>query len=242
MKQYLVLFLLLLPVPLFSIGYNANIEFGAGVAESVGSDQIEHNKNLWDNFAEAANYLSFSGGISADIILSQSYGAEVGLKFKTINLNYVTQKNYANDEVHLNFSVIQIPVLYKYSIPVVKTVDVVSALSIAGGINVSAITGSQTYSDSITRDNGKFITPIFDVGATVKVTYSHKIGPGKAFIGLNADVNFIPQSYKISGYDFSIGNIVTVSPVIGYTFIIQEDKGLAKITEKNKRIKDIDVK
>ena len=33
----------------------------------------------------------------------------------------------------------------------------------------------------------------------------------------------------------------SVSPFIGYTFILKEDKGLAKITEKNKRIKDIDV-
>lgn len=39
----------------------------------------------------------------------------------------------------------------------------------------------------------------------------------------------------------SIGNILSFSPVLGYTFIIKEDKNLSKITEKNKRIKDISV-
>ena len=82
---------------------------------------------------------------------------------------------------------------------------------------------------------------IFDFGAIVKVTYSHKIGPGKFFCGISADINFIQQKYKISGYDVNIGNVLTVAPVIGYTFILKEDKGVAKITEKNKRIKDIDV-
>ena len=54
-------------------------------------------------------------------------------------------------------------------------------------------------------------------------------------------MNFIPQGYSIGGRNVKFGNVLTASPVIGYTFLLKEDKGLAKITEKNKRIKDIDV-
>ena len=164
MKKYLIIFLFLLPLPLFSIGYNTNIELGVGIAESFGSEQIEHNRNIWNNFTDFGKYLNYCGGLSADVIFSQNAGAEVGVKYKMINLNYETQEIYANDEVHLNFSIVQIPILFKYSIPILKTVDVISALNIAGGINGSIIVGNQIYVDSITRDNGNFISPFLILG------------------------------------------------------------------------------
>lgn len=241
MKKLFILVLFFMNFPLFSIGFNANFELGAGIAENIGSNQIEKNINIWENFNEFGKYLNLSCSASADVVFTQNMVVEAGVKYKNINLNYITEKKYANDNVNINFSVIQMPILFKYSIPIIKTVDIISSINIAGGINLSVIAGKQTYTDSLTKDIGNFVSPIFDFGAIVKVTYSHKIGPGKFFCGISADINFIQQKYKISSYDVNIGNVLTVAPVIGYTFILKEDKGVAKITEKNKRIKDIDV-
>ena len=131
--------------------------------------------------------------------------------------------------------------MVKYSFILKKTTSVISCLDLAGGVNISYIIGKQYYIDSVTTYMGNFISPVFNVGASVKAVFSHKIGPGKAFAGLRADMNFIPQNYTISSRKMNIGNILSISPVLGYTFIIKEDKNLSKITEKNKRIKDISV-
>ena len=242
MKKHLFLILLsFLCLRVFCIGYNTNFELGAGLSECLFSDQIEQNKNFGNNFGKAGQYFTEFGGVSADIIFNQTMAIEAGIKYKVINLNYITEKKYANDDVRLTFAVVQIPVLFKYSVPLLKTVDVIDSINFAGGLNFSVIAGSQSYTDSITSTAGKFISPFVDVGGSLKVTYSHKTGPGKLYFGLCSDINFISQEYKIGHQTVSLGNIFTFAPVIGYSFSIIEDKNMSKITEKNKRIKDISV-
>ena len=143
--------------------------------------------------------------------------------------------------INLEYPVLQIPLMAKYSFAINKTTEVIDSLDISGGINLTYISGDQTYKDSLTTDIGKFISPFVNVGVMARAAFSHRIGPGKAFAGLQADFDCIPQGYIIAGRDVNFGNVLSVSPFIGYTFILKEDKGLAKITEKNKRIKDIDV-
>lgn len=203
---------------------------------------MEKILNFWQDVVNIVNYVNFSTGTSEDIIFNQKIAIEAVIKYKMVNLNYTSHKMYATKPVHINFPIIQIPVLFKCSIPIRKTVSTVSAITFAGGINSSFVVGKQNYADSLSRDIGNFSSPKFDIGMTVEAIYSYKIGLDCLFLGIKADINILQQKYKISGHGFNIGNIVTVSPVLGYTFILREDKELEKINEKNKHIKDIDVK
>lgn len=239
----LSVYLMLFSFPIFALGYNVNFEFDAGFSECLLSQQIQESRNFWQDFGHFGDYINAGGVISADIVISQNLSFELGMQFKNVQLNYsVADGNLiANGNVKINYPVIQLPLMVKYSFILKKTTSVISSLDLAGGVNISYIIGKQYYIDSVTTYMGNFISPVFNVGASVKAVFSHKIGPGKAFAGLRADMNFIPQNYTISSRKMNIGNILSISPVLGYTFIIKEDKNLSKITEKNKRIKDISV-
>lgn len=242
-KYLLAICFMLFSFPLSALGYNVNFEFDAGFSECLLSQQIQESRNFWQDFGHFGDYINAGGVISADIVISQNLSFELGIQFKNTQLNYSVKDGnlIANGNVKINYPVIQLPLMVKYSFILKKTTSVISSLDLAGGVNISYIIGKQYYIDSVTTYMGNFISPVFNVGASVKAVFSHKIGPGKAFAGLRADMNFIPQNYTISSRKMNIGNILSFSPVLGYTFIIKEDKGLSKITEKNKRIKDISV-
>lgn len=228
----------------FSLGYNVNFELDAGIAECITGDQVKENKNFWEDFENVTDYINAGGMLSVDVVFKQNLSAMVGLEVKNNNLNYLTNdgNEYGNGIVKLNYQTIQLPVMIKYSFPLKKTTDVISSIDVAGGVNVSYILGRQSYKDNITNYVGNFIINPFNVGISARAAFSHKIGPGKAYAGLKTDINLLPQTYTISGRKVNYGRVIFVAPVIGYTFILKEDKGLAKITEKNKRIKDIDVR
>lgn len=243
MKKYLsILFIITIFFPIYSLGYNVNFELDAGFAGNLFSNQVEKNITAFENFDKISDFLNAGGTISGDVVVTQNISAEVGIQFQNVVLNYSTSKEFGNGNIKLNYPVLKVPVLFKYTLPLSKTIDKENYLNLAMGINLSYVIGNQSYKDDITTYVGNFVSPKIDCGVTLKATFVQKFGPGKAYIGLRADMNVIPQGYKIGEKDFSYGNIFTVAPVIGYTFSIKEDKGLSKITEKNKRIKDIDVK
>lgn len=244
MKKHIFLIMILITTPLFSLGYNVNFELDAGITEALFSGQVQENKNFWNDIGKTGYYLNYGGAVIADVIFSENLSVQSGFQYKSLQVNYIISEDrvLGNGLTSLRYQIIQIPVLAKYKIVLKKSTEIIDSLDIAGGLNISCIIGNSSYKDEITTYVGNFISPFIDIGFTAKVTFSHKIGPGNAFIGLKGDINFIPQGYTISGRKMSFGNIATVAPVIGYTFVIKEDKRIAKITEKNKRIKDIDVK
>ena len=228
---------------LFSFGYNVNFELDAGLSNCLLGKQIQENKFVWDDFGNIPDYITAGGAITADLVLTQEFSVVGGIRFKNVQLNYLTSDGveFGNGVIHLQYPVLQIPLMAKYSFAIHKTTEVIDSLDISAGVNISCILGDQTYKDSLTTDNRKFISPFVNVGVIARAAFDHRIGPGKAFAGLQADFDCIPQGYAIDGRAVNFGNVLSVSPFIGYTFILKEDKGLAKITEKNKRIKDIDV-
>ena len=228
---------------LFAFGYNVNFELDAGLSNCLLGKQIQENKFVWDDFGNIPEYITAGGSITADLVLTQEFSVVGGIRFKNVQLNYLTSDGveFGNGVIHLQYPVLQIPLMAKYSFAIHKTTEVIDSLDISAGVNISCILGDQTYKDSLTTDNRKFISPFVNVGVIARAAFAHRIGPGKAFAGLQADFDCIPQGYAIDGRAVNFGNVLSVSPFIGYTFILKEDKGLAKITEKNKRIKDIDV-
>ena len=228
---------------LFAFGYNVNFELDAGLSNCLLGKQIQENKFVWDDFGNIPDYITAGGAITADLVLTQEFSVVGGIRFKNVQLNYLTSDGveFGNGVIHLQYLVLQIPLMAKYSFAIHKTTEVIDSLDISAGVNISFILGDQTYKDSLTTDNRKFISPFVNVGVIARAAFAHRIGPGKAFAGLQADFDCIPQGYAIDGRAVNFGNVLSVSPFIGYTFILKEDKGLAKITEKNKRIKDIDV-
>ena len=228
---------------LFAFGYNVNFELDAGLSNCLLGKQIQENKFVWDDFGNIPDYITAGGAITADLVLTQEFSVVGGIRFKNVQLNYLTSDGveYGNGVIHLQYPVLQIPLMAKYSFAIHKTTEIIDSLDISAGVNISCILGDQTYKDSLTTDNRKFISPFVNVGVIARAAFAHRIGPGKAFAGLQADFDCIPQGYAIDGRAVNFGNVLSVSPFIGYTFILKEDKGLAKITEKNKRIKDIDV-
>lgn len=239
--KILKIILFFISIPFYSLGFNANFAFVPGITECFFGEQVETNKNVWDDFENPLKYISFGGRLTADVILNQKFSIESGLEYKNINLNYIAKDNnlYANGQVNINYSALQLPILFKYSIAIKKTTSVIDSLNIALGPTVSYIMSNQTYKDELTTTAGSFLNPFLNAGLELDVTFSHVLGPGKLFIGLKTDFSFIPLSYKISGNQVNLGCVLSGAPLIGYTFIIQEDKNLTKITEKNKRIKDI---
>ena len=228
---------------LFAFGYNVNFELDTGLSNCLLGKQIQENKFVWDDFGNIPDYITAGGAITADLVLTQEFSVVGGIRFKNVQLNYLTSDGveFGNGVIHLQYPVLQIPLMAKYSFAIHKTTEVIDSLDISAGVNISCILGDQTYKDSLTTDNRKFISPFVNVGVIARAAFAHRIGPGKAFAGLQADFDCIPQGYAIDGRAVNFGNVLSVSPFIGYTFILKEDKGLAKITEKNKRIKDIDV-
>ena len=220
-----------------------NFELDAGLSNCLLGKQIQENKFVWDDFGNIPDYITAGGAITADLVLTQEFSVVGGIRFKNVQLNYLTSDGveFGNGVIHLQYPVLQIPLMAKYSFAIHKTTEVIDSLDISAGVNISCILGDQTYKDSLTTDNRKFISPFVNVGVIARAAFAHRIGPGKAFAGLQADFDCIPQGYAIDGRAVNFGNVLSVSPFIGYTFILKEDKGLAKITEKNKRIKDIDV-
>ena len=239
----IVIILLASCTSLFAFGYNVNFELDAGLSNCLLGKQIQENKFVWDDFGNIPDYITAGGAITADLVLTQEFSVVGGIRFKNVQLNYLTSDGveFGNGVIHLQYPVLQIPLMAKYSFAIHKTTEVIDSLDISAGVNISCILGDQTYKDSLTTDNRKFISPFVNVGVIARAAFAHRIGPGKAFAGLQADFDCIPQGYAIDGRAVNFGNVLSVSPFIGYTFILKEDKGLAKITEKNKRIKDIDV-
>lgn len=250
MSKYIKKILLLLPLllgfsysSLFAIGYNVNFELDAGISECLFGKQVKENKNFWQDIGNFGSYVNAGGAVTVDFVFTQNLSAVTGLQVKSIQLNYDTTdgNEYANGTIHLKYAVLQLPIMGKYKFIINKTTEVIDSIDVAAGINLSYVIAKQSYKDSLTTAVGNYISLPFNVGLSASAVFSHKIGPGRAFVGLKADMNFIPQGYSMGGHNVSFGNVLTASPVIGYTFLIKEDKGLAKITEKNKRIKDIDV-
>lgn len=245
LKRFLIILIpLFLFSPTFAVGYNVNFGLNTGITECVGGENIQKNVNVWDADKHYFDYFNAGGYITTDFVLTHRFSLETGFSYKLLNLHYTTTEEnfYGNDVCHINYSVIQMPVMAKYIFPIIKSAEIINSINLGAGLNVSYIVGKQVYSDSMTNYYGNFITPKFNIGAVLKATYSHKIGPGYAFIGLNSEIDFIPHSYSINERKVNIGNTLSINPVIGYKFIIYEDKNLAKITEKNKRIRDLVVK
>lgn len=230
--------------PCAAIGFNINFGLGSGMAECLGGSNVQENVNFWKDGKNFIDYTNPQAYITADIVFTELFTLETGVSFRTINLHYTTKENnlYGNGLCHVNYSAIQLPVLAKFVIPIKKTTELVNSINLSTGLNVSFNLEKQVYTDLLTNYYGKFLSPRVNVGASLQAVYSHKIGPGRAFAGIQTDINFIPMHYLLDTRQVNIGNVFSVSPVIGYSFIIIEDKHQSKITEKNKRIRDIDVR
>ena len=240
-KRFLpILIILFLFSPTFAVGYNVNFGLTTGITECIGESSIQKNVNIWDAESNYFDYLGAGGYITADIVFTQEFTLEAGFSYKMLNLHYTTTDSnyYGNDVCHLNYSVIQLPVMAKYIIPIKKSADIINSINLGAGLFVSYNIAKQVYSDSESNDYGKFLTPHFNVGSVLNVTYNHKIGSGYAFAGIGSEINFLPCKYTIDERKVNIGNTLSFTPVIGYKFIIYKDKNIAKVTEKNRRIRD----
>lgn len=246
MKRFLLSVFLLFSflTPCAAIGININFGLGSGIGECFGGGNVQKNENFWDSGKNFIDYTNPQAYITTDIVFTELFSLETGFAFRTMNLHYTTTEGniYGNGVCHLNYSTIQLPILAKFVIPIRKTTELVNSINLSGGINVSFNLEKQVYSDSLTNYYGKFINPFVNVNASLQAVYSHRVGPGRIFAGLQTDINFIPVKYLLDNRTVNIGNIFTVTPVIGYTFIIVEDKHQSKVTEKNKRIRDIEVR
>lgn len=245
MKKVLLAFLILfVPFSLVALGYNINFAFLPGITECLGGDEVGSNKNIWEADSQYGKYLSLGGRLSTDIVFSKKFSIETGIEYKNVNLNYSTNSDslYSNGLVNLNYSVFQLPILFKYSIPIKEQASVISSVNISFGPVFSVISPFQVYKDELTTYSGNFISPLYNAGLEADLSYSHALGTGKILIGIKCDYNFIKQGYKISGNDISFGNTLTVSPLIGYAFVLFEDKSQTHRKEKNRRIKDYIVK
>lgn len=242
-KKILIIFFIFVSLPSYSLGLNINLKSQTGITECLFSKQIDNNLIFWNDIDNFSNYITSGGTLSGDIIFTQEISFETGITYLNKNLSYLCANNneFGNGSVYINYSEFQIPLILNYSIPIKKTTEVISRIVLGAGFNVSANFGSQSYKDNITTHVGKFISPNFNLEAVVQSYYSHKIGPGRVFAGISCSMGLIQSNYKINNKLVNFGNTFFVTPIIGYTFIIYEDKGLSKITEKNKRIKDIDV-
>ena len=246
MKRFLLSVFLLLSflTPCAAIGININFGFGSGMGECFGGENVQKNVNFWNSGKNFVDYTNPQAYITTDIVFTELFSLETGFAFRTMNLHYTTNEDniYGNGVCHINYSRIQLPILAKFVIPIRKTTELVNSINLSGGINISFNLEKQVYSDSLTNFYGKFINPVVNFGVLLQAVYSHKIGPGRAFAGIQADINFIPVTYYLGNRKVNIGNVLTITPVIGYSFIIVEDKHQSKVTEKNKRIRDIEVR
>lgn len=230
-------------LPIFAIGIDMNFRANVGIAECFFGNQIEKNVNFWEDSENFGKFINHGAAITTNIIFTQDSFVETGLIYANNKLNFCCTDNvsYSNGIVRLSYQEFKIPLIYDYSFTIKKTTEVISSLVVGVGINVSYKFGNELYKDDITTFAGSFISPKFNVEAVIQSYYSHKIGPGKAFVGLSLDLELLQNEYYMEGKKVNVGNGFSVTPMIGYTFIIKEDKGLSKITEKNKRIKDLDV-
>lgn len=246
MKRNLILLIILLSLltPCTALGFNINISLGSGMSECLGGQNLQKNLNFWDSGKNFIDYTNPQAYITTDIVFTELFSLETGFAFRTMNLHYTTTEGnlYGNGVCNLNYSTVQLPILAKFVIPIKKTTELVNSINLSVGVNVSFNLEKQVYSDSLTNFYGKFINPVVNFGALLQAVYSHKIGPGRAFAGIQADINFIPVTYYLGNRKVNIGNVLTITPVIGYSFIIVEDKHQSKVTEKNKRIRDIEVR
>jgi hypothetical protein len=126
-------------------------------------------------------------------------------------------------------------------VPLKNTTSVINSINVAFGPVLSFIAPNQSYKDDLTTNISNYISPSTNIGLELDLTYTHVLGPGKILVGIKTDYNLVQASYKISGKEVGIGSTFSFAPMIGYTFIIKEDKIQTKVTEKNKRIKDIAV-
>ena len=226
-----------------AVGYKVNFGLDTGITECLGGSNVQKNVNFWDEQNDISEFLNYGGFITADIVISERFSVESGFSYKMKNQNFYTEDIlYGNGLCQINYSRIEMPILAKIVFPIKKTSQILNSIDFGFGINISLNFANQAYSDSEINYNGYFLTPVMNLGVLLQSTYTHKLGPGRIFAGIQADIDFIQQSYSINTRKVNLGNVFTVSPVIGYTFIIKENKKLAKITEKNKRIIDLEVK
>jgi len=230
-------------MPSFSNGYNVNFGLDFGISDTLFGSKIDKTEVLCTDLKDFREYANYSGFATADIVLSENMSIEAGIEVQKINLNYTTidDNDFGNGDIHISYSSFQIPVMFKYTIPLHKSTELIDCISIAAGLYSSLNINTQTYKDKTSTYAGNFLKPIFNLGMISNVSYSHKLGSGRIFCGLKTEFDFIPHSYSLIDKNVSIGNRIYFAPMIGYTFVIKEDKELSKKIEKNKRIKDMTV-
>ena len=132
-KYLLAICFMLFSFPLSALGYNVNFEFDAGFSECLLSQQIQESRNFWQDFGHFGDYINAGGVISADIVISQNLSFELGIQFKNTQLNYSVKDGnlIANGNVKINYPVIQLPLMVKYSFILKKTTSVISRFCLA---------------------------------------------------------------------------------------------------------------
>ena len=108
---------------LFGFGYNVNFELDAGLSNCLLGKQIQENKFVWDDFGNIPDYITAGGAITADLVLTQEFSVVGGIRFKNVQLNYLTSDGveFGNGVIHLQYPVLQIPLMAKYSFAIHKT-------------------------------------------------------------------------------------------------------------------------
>lgn len=245
MKRALILIYLIINIShIYAIGININYCFNMGFTECLFGKQIKRNVNVWDDKENFNEYINYGNFVSTDIVFNKNLTLEIGAEYKNISLHFYTtnEKMYSNGNTNLQFSILKIPILYKISIPLSKSSKINNFLDFAAGINTSFIISKIIYKDELTKDIGNFISNPVNFGFTLKITYSHKIGPGFLFAGILGDINFNSSKYYVNSYDIDMGKITTISPILGYSIVIKETQYKLKTQEKRKRITDFEVK
>lgn len=244
MKKFLTFLISLFFIfPLSAAGFKLNFGLTNGFSECTGGKQVQKNVNFWDDFSEFGHYLDYGGFVTADIIFLKDSDIEIGFEYQRTSLNFLSLDGikYSNGITNISFSQLKIPVLYKFSLPLSKTKAIINSLDFSAGMNFSFILGEQAYKDELTTDVGNFIHNSFNIGLSAKINYSQKLGQGYFFAGIGCDYNLLPYTYQTSINEVNTGRTFSVSPFIGYTFVIKENDYQARITEQSKRITDMDV-
>jgi hypothetical protein len=229
--------LLFLPVRVYGVGLDLNVSGTFGVTMGIGGAQVEEHEFFWKN--PDALLKSFSGGglVTTDIVFTPAFAIETGAGFMHSEREFmaVDGEKYGNGIVSVQYNRIQIPFGLQYRYRFKDSPDEKKIL-ITGGVLLSFFAGEQVYKDDLTTASSNYLTPSFSQQFFLSVRYVFNLGGGRLITGIRADIDILPLSYTINGYDVDMGRSLPVVLELGYSFPIVINSAVEKENIRKRRV------
>jgi hypothetical protein len=230
-------FLLLYPSHVYGVGLDLNVSGMFGETLGIGGAQVEEHEFFWKN--TDALLKSFSGGglMTADIVFTPAFAVETGAGFMHSGREFtaVDGEKYGNGIVSVQYNRIQVPFGLQYRYRFKDSPDEKKIL-VTGGVLLSFLTGEQVYKDELTTASSNYISPSFSQQFFLSVRYLADLGSGRLIAGIRADIDIMPLSYTINGYDVDMGRSLPVVFEIGYSFPIVINSAVEKENIRKRRV------